>query len=100
MYSSVNHRWRQLCVLGAATNELSILLPSLPPRFSPSLLPLSLIFLSRSPGAEPPAYGVWLVHSGAVWRQIGGSPQVCSFHIHEQKLCHNTANSFYLGAPM
>ena len=40
------HRRRQLCVLGAATNELSLLLPSLPPfpfpppsPFSPSLSP-------------------------------------------------------------
>ena len=94
-------RW-QLCMLGAATNELSLLLPSfVPPSLPlssslcllPSPPPPSVSFPSlpspRGSGAEPPIPSVresgvslpeivWnlipgLVHSDAVWRQIGGS---------------------------
>lgn len=41
-----------------------------------------------------PVHG--LMYSGALWQQTGGSVQVCSVHIHEQKLCHHNHVIIYV----
>jgi len=68
------------------------LLPLPSPLPSPPSFPFPFLPSPRGSGAESPVYGgprvstseiFWnlirgLVHSGAVWRQIGGSAQVCT----------------------